>query len=65
MNTLIELLNELKLETLKADNQERINILAVELANRIYVPNARQKYEDLLNQLGYKQTKNLTKTKHK
>ena len=65
MYTLIELLNELKLETLKGDDQERINILAVEIANRIYVPNNHQKYDDLLNQLGYKQTKNLTKNKTK
>lgn len=53
--TMIELLNKLKIETIKGDNQELINQYAIELANRIYVPNKNQSYEDLLNELGYKE----------
>lgn len=53
--TTIELLNKLKIESLKGDNQELINELAVELANRIYIPNKNQSYEDLLDELGYKE----------
>lgn len=59
--TTIELLNKLKLESLKGDNQELINELAVELANRIYIPNKKQTYKDLLDQLGYKEIN----TKHR
>lgn len=59
--TTIELLNKLKIESLKGDNQELINELAVELANRIYIPNKNQTYKDLLDQLGYKEIN----TKHR
>lgn len=59
--TTIELLNKLKIESLKGDNQELINELAVELANRIYIPNKNQSYKDLLDQLGYKEIN----TKHR
>lgn len=60
--TIIELLNKLKLESLKGDNQELINELAVELANRIYVSDeSKQSYTDLLDQLGYKEIN----TKHR
>jgi hypothetical protein len=59
--TTIELLNKLKIESLKGDNQELINKLAVELANRIYISNKKQTYKDLLDQLGYKEIN----TKHR
>ncbi len=57
MYSLSELMRQLKLETLKGENQERINFLAIEIASRIYIPNDRQTYEDLLNQLGYQDIK--------
>ena len=63
MLSLIELMRQLKLETLKGDDQERINILAVEIANRMYFPNSQQSYDDLLNQLGYQDTKSKKKIK--
>ena len=64
MKTLIELLQELKLATLVGEDQEYINYLAVEIVNRLYVPNSKRTYEQMLNQYGYKdipKEKKLTK----
>lgn len=55
MKTLIELLQELKLATLVGEDQAYINYLAVEVVNRLYVPNSKKTYEEMLNQYGYKE----------
>ena len=57
MKTLIELLNELKMATLVGEEQDYINYLAVEIVNRLYVPNSKRTYEQMLNQYGYKEIK--------
>lgn len=64
MKTLIELMQELRMATLVNEDQEYINYLAVEIVNRLYVPNSKRTYEQMLNQYGYKdipKEKKLTK----
>ena len=62
---LIPLLNQLKLETLKGDNQELINEMAIEIANRMYVDGiTKQTYDELLDTLGYKDEKKKVKRKN-
>lgn len=63
MKTLIELLNELKLATLTGEDQDYINYLAIEIVNRLYVPNSKRTYEEMLHQYGYVEIKNKTKRK--
>ena len=62
MKSLVELLNELKLATLESDNQEYINILAIQIVNRLYTANSKKTYDEMLHQYGYK---DLKKTKRK
>ena len=62
---LIPLLNQLKLEVLKGDDQELINEMAIEIANRMYVDGiTKQTYEELLDTLGYKDEKKKVKRKN-
>lgn len=62
---LIPLLNQLKLEVLKGDDQELINEMAIEIANRMYVDGiTKQTYEELLDTLGYKDEKKKVKKKN-
>ena len=49
----IELANYLDKATKKQD-QSLINCLAYELAYRIYIPNTKVSFDDLLNHFGYK-----------
>lgn len=63
MKTLIELLQELKIATLEGENQEYINILAIQIVNRLYVPNSKKTYDEMLHQYGYVEIKNKTKRK--
>ncbi len=61
---LIPLLNQLKLEVLKGDDQKLINEMAIEIANRMYVDGiTKQTYEELLDTLGYKDEKKKVKRK--
>lgn len=56
-----ELMRLLRNATLSEAPQEEINMYAIELASKIYVPNCGQSYEDLLDQLGYKNVKKKVK----
>ena len=63
MYSLVELMRQLRLEILKGEDQERINMLAIEIVSRIYIPNDRQSYDDMLNQFGYQDIKRKKKGK--
>lgn len=53
--TTIEILNSLKNALLFEKEQEEINYYAILLADRIYVKNERQSYNDMLHSFGYRE----------
>lgn len=63
MYTLSELMKILNEETMKGKDQEKINLLAIEIASRVYIPNDRQTYEEFLNAMGYQEIRKEGKKK--